>query len=246
MRLRLPLAAEEAVGRVVAALREPDIPLVSLVGEGEWASIAATWAAVESAYRLLEAGAFPGGICWLDCAGRDRDLEAMLRTVQATFGLSPAPTLREAVRRHLRERPCLLVFHGYEAVAQNLDVLAFLTGLPPATKALLVGRAPAGVRGVVIRAEWRPEPLSAVLSQFIWARTWDASQHIVEDHPELLSDEADALLVQLLDAAEAQGDEGAAQTLAEHRVLLRRCREVGIPRAFAEKGAHGGVHLPPE
>jgi tetratricopeptide (TPR) repeat protein len=235
--VRLPLPAAEAeINRVIAALRDPDIPLVSIVGEGEAADVAGALVALASAHRLLDAAAFPGGICWLDCAGRDRDLEAMLRTVQETFGLAPAPTLRDAVRRHLREQPCLLIFAGYDAVASNLDVLAFVTGLPSTTKALLIGRLPAGVRGVVVRVGEGPEPLRAALAEFVLARTWDASQRIVEDHPELLSDEADALLGQMIEQVGAQH----AVPLQQHRDLLRRCREVGIPRAFAEK------MLPPE
>jgi hypothetical protein len=77
--------------------------------------------------------------------------------------------------------------------------------------------------------------LTRTLEEFIGARTWDESRRILEAHPELLTDEADALLGQWIAAAQAQG-----RILEEHRVLLRRCREVGIPRAFAEK------MLPPE
>ena len=82
--------------------------------------------------------------------------------------------------------------------------------------------------------------LAQTLQEFIQARTWDDSRRIVEAHPELLTDEADALLGQLVQAAQAQGDENARRLFGEHRALLRRCREAGIPRAFAEK------MLPPE
>jgi tetratricopeptide (TPR) repeat protein len=51
-------------------------------------------------------------------------------------------------------------------------------------------------------------------------------------------------LGQWIAAAQAQGDEEARRILEEHRVLLRRCREVGIERAFAELG--GGPPIPPE
>ncbi|GIV79180.1 MAG: hypothetical protein KatS3mg050_3574 [Litorilinea sp.] len=78
----------------------------------------------------------------------------------------------------------------------------------------------------------------------------------MEQHPELLSDEADARLGQLLDAARAVGAQQAApddeiqrhiRILEEHRALLRRCREVGVEQAFAEKvGAQGRASLPPE
>ena len=85
--------------------------------------------------------------------------------------------------------------------------------------------------------------LAQTLQDFIQADTWDESRRILEAHPELLTDEADALLGQLLQAAQAQGDEDARHILEEHRALLRRCREVGIERAFAELG---GPPIPPE
>ncbi len=83
-------------------------------------------------------------------------------------------------------------------------------------------------------------PLLQTLQEFIQASTWTESQRIVEQHPELLGDEADTLLGQLVEAARGQGDEDAARVLEEHRALLRRCREVGVAEAFAAK------MLPPE
>lgn len=74
-----------------------------------------------------------------------------------------------------------------------------------------------------------------LVQEFISADTWAESQRIVEQHPELLSDRTDTLLGQLADAAHTQGDENAVRILAEHRALLRRCREAGTSRAFAEK-----------
>ena len=82
--------------------------------------------------------------------------------------------------------------------------------------------------------------LVPTLQAFIQAETWGESRRILEAHPELLSDEADALLGELITAAQAQGDEDARRVFEEHRALLRRCREVGIEQAFAEK------MLPPE
>ena len=54
---------------------------------------------------------------------------------------------------------------------------------------------------------------------------------MVEAQPELVSPEAEALLVEL---AAAQEDEGARATIERHRALLARCREVGVVAAFAE------------
>jgi tetratricopeptide (TPR) repeat protein len=80
--------------------------------------------------------------------------------------------------------------------------------------------------------------LPDLLNRFIAAASWNESQRIVEAHPELLSDEADERFALALD--EYAGNPDAVQLLTEHRALLRRCREAGIARSFAEK------MLPPE
>ncbi len=85
-----------------------------------------------------------------------------------------------------------------------------------------------------------PRHLMETLQAFIQARTWEESRRLLDQHPELLSEEADALLGRLQDAARARSDEHALRILEQHRVLLRRCREVGAARAFAEQ------MLPPE
>ena len=72
------------------------------------------------------------------------------------------------------------------------------------------------------------------------SRKVDESQRIVEAHPELLSDTTDWLLGQWVEAAKAEHDADSARMLEVHRALLRRCREAGIARAFAEQ------MLPPE
>ena len=69
----------------------------------------------------------------------------------------------------------------------------------------------------------RPDPgrLIQTLQAFIAADTWAESRRIVEQHPELLTDETDALLGQLVDAARAQGDENAVRIFDQRRALLR-------------------------
>ncbi len=80
------------------------------------------------------------------------------------------------------------------------------------------------------------------LWEYMSAGTPENAQRILEQHPELLSDDADVLLGRLIETARAVGTQHAApdedtqrliQTLEEHRTLLRRCREVGVERAFA-------------
>ena len=79
------------------------------------------------------------------------------------------------------------------------------------------------------------DPLVQTLFRFIEADTWANSQRIVEEHAELLTDEADALLCQLLDSARQRNDDNAVRTFEEHRALLQRCRDAGVEQAFLEK-----------
>lgn len=76
--------------------------------------------------------------------------------------------------------------------------------------------------------------MQPTIAAFIQAKTWTESQRIFEQHPELLTDEADILLGQLIQAAQAQDNEDAQRTFKQRRTLLRRCREVGIAQTFAE------------
>ncbi len=82
-----------------------------------------------------------------------------------------------------------------------------------------------------------PQQLLETIVAFIQAETWGESQRIVEVHPELLSNQADALIEEL---AQAQDNENARRLVAEHKALLRRCREVSVAQAFAEMGKQSG------
>ena len=78
-------------------------------------------------------------------------------------------------------------------------------------------------------------PLLPILQEFIAASSWEESQRYLEAHLDLLSEETDQLLEAFLQRSGAQGDEDAQRILEEHRLLLQRCRVIGIPGAFAEK-----------
>ncbi len=77
------------------------------------------------------------------------------------------------------------------------------------------------------------DPLLDTLIAFIQAPNWGESRRIVEATPDLLSDEADALLEQLL---AAQQDDGARRTIELHRSASGRRlqRALGIVAAFDE------------
>ena len=81
----------------------------------------------------------------------------------------------------------------------------------------------------------RPDALLAALQQFVEAETWLDSYRFVRQHPELLTDAAEARLAGLAARAAAVEDEAIAGLFAEHLALLRRAREVGVAVAFAEK-----------
>jgi CHAT domain-containing protein len=97
--------------------------------------------------------------------------------------------------------------------------------------------------------------LVQAVNAFLNARTWIDSYREVQAHPELLSDEALAMLDQAIAAARAANNADAVAFFEAHRALLRRCREVGAAAAFAEKigvsveqirGVDAETALPPE
>jgi CHAT domain-containing protein/tetratricopeptide (TPR) repeat protein len=71
-------------------------------------------------------------------------------------------------------------------------------------------------------------PLLRALYTFIQADSWDKSEQILQAHPELLSDDADQLLAELIDAAREQNDADAEKMLTEHREYLQRARQAGV------------------
>ena len=96
-------------------------------------------------------------------------------------------------------------------------------------------------------ADWSPDEaperaattdapaLVQAVDAFLNARTWIDSYRQVQAHPELLSDEALAILDQRVTTARTTGNSRAVAFFEAHRALLRRCREVGAAAAFAEK-----------
>lgn len=89
-----------------------------------------------------------------------------------------------------------------------------------------------GIVGFFFRTLLKTSALHHTIRALIDADSWEAAQLMVEQHPELLSDHADEILDQL---SRQTKDVDASCVYEEYRVLLRRCREVGIETAFAEK-----------
>ncbi|MGH8905275.1 MAG: CHAT domain-containing protein [Egibacteraceae bacterium] len=77
--------------------------------------------------------------------------------------------------------------------------------------------------------------LKFFLLEFVSEETWHQSRAVVENHPELLTSAADAALDLMITAARDHGgDADTVAQLEQHRRVLRRCAEVGIPAAFEE------------
>jgi|GEM_PF-2476971 len=166
---------------------------------------------------------------------------------QTLFALIQARNLDEALR-FLEAHPELLTDEA-DAVLGRLIDTAQAQGDEAALRiferhrALLRRCREVGVEEAFAELR-RGSELVKTIFAFIQAETLEESRRILEAHPELLTDEADAMLGRLIDTAQAQGDEAALRIFERHRALLRRCREVGIPRAFAELS--GGPPIPPE
>jgi CHAT domain-containing protein len=77
----------------------------------------------------------------------------------------------------------------------------------------------------------RREELQSVLLTLIEAGSWSKAKRVIEQHQELLSDDADVLLEHLIDH---QTSAQAKDTLIEFRELLQRCRAEGVEAVFAE------------
>src|SRR5687768_10240915 len=77
------------------------------------------------------------------------------------------------------------------------------------------------------------ERLVPLVWDFIQAENWAESRRIVEANQDaLLSDDADAILADLIEANAANDD--GKRILERHRALLARCRSDGIEAAFAD------------
>lgn len=80
-----------------------------------------------------------------------------------------------------------------------------------------------------------PPPIIQAFDEFVRAKTWEDSRHVLNQHPELLGDDAENMLERLIQGTKALRGENAAHSYIEYRNLLYRCREVGVEQAFAEK-----------
>lgn len=73
------------------------------------------------------------------------------------------------------------------------------------------------------------QQLSQIVIAFVKTGEYAKLKSMIEQHPELLSNEADALILSLIDK---QKDAHVLRALNVHRILLSRCRAEGVAATF--------------
>ncbi len=68
-------------------------------------------------------------------------------------------------------------------------------------------------------------PLQVALNAFIQTATMEDAVQILQQHPELLSDQADLLFSSIIHSARQEGHEVTAQALDERRNFIRSVRQ---------------------
>lgn len=173
-----------------------------------------------------------------DLAGKTR------REVEQTVSVNNTPfgQLQEAMRQAMEDAD-----FGGEEEDENAESVAALENLldeladegiriesQEDLERLLIERPDLAERVAEALSATTPSVINA-LEKFLRADSWLESYRVVLEEPELLSDEADDLLGEQIAEAQARNDQGFLELFEEHRALLRRCREVGVEEAFAEK-----------
>lgn len=95
--------------------------------------------------------------------------------------------------------------------------------LPPASPELLEIQAPVDL-----------VHLSQILEAFMSAATPGEGRRLLEQHPELLSNDVWWMTERLLESGRDAGNAEMVYVLHDRRRVLQRCREVGVATAFSE------------
>lgn len=78
--------------------------------------------------------------------------------------------------------------------------------------------------------------LSQLLEAFMGAKTPGDGRRMLEQHPELVSDDVWWITDRLLESGRDTGNVEMVYVLHERRRVLQRCREVGVAAALRELG----------
>ncbi|MEZ4562464.1 MAG: tetratricopeptide repeat protein [Thermomicrobiales bacterium] len=148
VRLRAPAPPTPIIGReaeraaALAALRDPQVRLLTLVGPG---GVGKTRLALELAQHA--APAFPDGVQFVDLAPlRDPAFlyDAIAQALE--LPLDPAIPLQRALAQTLQERAMLLILDNFEQIAPAAPAVAYLLSGCPRLRLLVTSRLPLRVR----------------------------------------------------------------------------------------------------
>jgi predicted ATPase/class 3 adenylate cyclase len=141
-RTNLPVAASPLIGRErevseVSTLVANGSRVVTVTGAG---GSGKTRLALQAAAELVDR--FAGGVFWIPLAAL-KDWELVVPTIAETLGVANESDLR----RHLGERPTLLLLDNFEHLLDAADSLSQLLSGSSATRALVTSRAPLQIEG---------------------------------------------------------------------------------------------------
>lgn len=74
-----------------------------------------------------------------------------------------------------------------------------------------------------------------LLQELIDADQWEGTRKVIEENPDVLTDEMDRLLDEILRKIDKKGNGAASKIFSEYRELLQDCRNVGVSAAIARK-----------
>lgn len=135
----------------------------------------------------------------------------------------------DMLKRHL-EQLCRCRVEGVELAFDLLTHPEILRELPSILSSFIeVGCEPQWKKNVM---DQHPELSSEELDALLESLISDTRKQIVKQHPELLSKEADMTLELMVTEAENQNDTLFANRFKECRALLCRCREEGVEAAL--------------
>jgi hypothetical protein len=78
------------------------------------------------------------------------------------------------------------------------------------------------------------QQLMETIAAFTAAPNWDASRQLLDEHPELLSPQADKLFEAMIQYGSGENQAQIIEQLTTHRDLLRLCRIIGVEEAFKQ------------
>jgi hypothetical protein len=174
-----------------------------------------------------------------------QDDPAELMTVLAEFAAIRDPARARSV---LERHPALLGATAEAALDYQLGILREAGG-DPGLVALVAERRTLlrrcrelGIAAAFAEAERESaagpsagvRELGEAIMRFVRAESWTASRRVLDAHPMLLTERADAAMDAMIEGARHARAEDAVQILRRHQQILRRCVLIGVAATFAE------------